>query len=355
MKINFIGQFHGPMGIPQHAREMVVALNKIGADVSAIQIFKNQESKVKLPKEVISSLKKKFHPDAPGVVFWYPDSYKGFDIFSKTFGYFIFEYTKIPKQFVSLINDSGLAGLCTASEWGKKVLIDNGVTIPVHVIPGGVNTDTFNTDNKILNSKIFSFLHIGKFENRKSTYETIVAFNQASMGDPRVRLTLSIDNPHISNFSAEEYVASVTKNLTGYGNNIDVIHFVSDITQLYKTHHCAVFPTKAEGIGLPIVEAMACGIPIITSHNTGITAYANDNNAILLKKSKEEDIYDPHFFPNKGEFGTWMAPDIDELAEKMMWVLDHKDEARIIGERAAKDMKENYTWEIAANKLLEIL
>jgi glycosyltransferase involved in cell wall biosynthesis len=132
--------------------------------------------------------------------------------------------------------------------------------------------------------------------------------------------------------------------------NIDIVHHVEDIASLYRGHNCAVFASKAEGIGLPITEAMACGLPTITTACSGITEYANDSNAILLKDLKEEPIFDRNYFPNRGEFGTWQIPSLDELAHKMDWVLRNYRDALDIGTAAAIDMRTNYSWELAAKK-----
>lgn len=353
-KFNVVGQFYGAMGIPQHTREIVTSLINLGADVSAIQLFPGQNTSLELPSTIKSALKNKPDASAPGLIFWYPDAYAPYSIFSKTLGYFIFEYTKIPKRYIELINGSGLDGICTASWWGKKVLLDNGVTIPVFVIPGGVNTKVFNTKDKELPTDVMRFLHIGKFEVRKSTVETITAFNNATKGDPKIRLTLSIDNPHLDGFSSEAYLRELSKTLKYPTTNIDIVHFVDDITRLYKSHHCAIFPTKAEGIGLPIVEAMACGMPVIVPCHTGTSQYVTQSNAIVLTNTKEAPIYDKHFFPEAGALGVWHEPSVDEIQEKIEWVINNYDKAKLIGDAAAEYIASSFTWEQSTEKLIGV-
>jgi len=249
-----------------------------------------------------------------------------------------------------------LDGVMTASKWGVEVLKNNGVTVPLYVVPGGVDHNVFNSSTRKLDEKRFRFLHIGKAESRKGTNLVIQAFNEAFQGDRKVRLSLFIDNPHLRNFDADMFLNSVHEGLgLKYPvTNIDVRHFEDNIVNIYNSHHAAVFASKAEGIGLPIVEAMSCGLPVIVPFNSGITEYATDDNSILLKDLVEEDIHDPTFFAGKGEFGKWNTPKVEDLTNKMKWVRENYDKAQAIGARAEHDMQTTYSWDLAAKKLLDI-
>lgn len=323
LNLSFVSQFEGDLGIPIHAREFAHALDK-RINVNRFQIGK--------PMKGLKS---------PIFTFWYPNTYSQY---ATDIGYFVFEYEIIPKSLISEINN--LKAICTPSMWAKHILEKNNIHVPIHVIPGGVNGKSFNSKYKNLPTDYFSFLHIGKAERRKGTRLLIESFNEAFKGDPKIQLTLSIDNPHIKDFSSREYLYNIK--LKYPITNITLFPHLSSIEMLYRTHHVAVFPTMAEGIGLPIVEAMACGMPVIVSNNTGITEYANDCNAILLKNLVKEPVYDPDFFPNSGEFGEWNSPTKEELIEKMLWVYNNYDAATQIGKKAEIDMKE-YSWNRSAS------
>lgn len=342
----------GCLGIPNHSRSFAKALAKI-SNLKLIQIESNFEKEGLLGDKDLYKLFGKPDFNDSNLIFWQPPSYANYSVSkNKNIGYYIFEYNIIPPKFVEQINS--IDAVCTASRWGNDVLKANGVTVPVHIVPGGVDHSKFNSLNR-KPSQTFRFLHVGKAENRKGTELLINAFSKAFCGDENIRLSLYIDNVHIAGFSAEDFVKQLSYSTDFELNNIDVKHWIPDIRQAYNTHHCAVFPTKAEGIGLPIVEAMACGMPVIVSNNTGITEYANDKNCILLNNLKEEPVYDPVFFPRPGEFGTWLAPNEDELIERLRWVYKKYDFCSEIGKNAESFIKENYTWQSAASKLMEVL
>lgn len=357
--LNFAGQYFGCLGIPNHTRSFANALIDNIDNVNLTPIMQGQDPYGLTPK--LTSRFRQPDPSYPSLIFWYPNTFpEYFDKFKpsgKRFGYFIFEYTIIPKNYVEIMN--GLDGVFTASEWGVEVLRKNGVTAPLHVVPGGVDSSIFNSSTCNLDPKRFRFLHMGKAESRKGTSLVIKAFNEAFKGDRKIRLSLFIDNPHLREFNADMFLETLHKELglEHPTTNVDVRHFEQDIANIYNTHHAAVFASKAEGIGLPIVEAMACGLPTIVPFNSGITQYANDQNAILIKDDDlvEEDIFDPNFFALKGEFGVWNSPKVSALIDKMKWVHENYEQAQAIGKEAERYMREQYSWDLAAKKFASIL
>jgi glycosyltransferase involved in cell wall biosynthesis len=343
--LNFRGQFNGnKLGIPNHTKAFAKALSYYVEDLRLQQLE---------GLGISSDEMREPNPEAPTLIFWYPTHFKRTT--NKTIGYFIFEYTIIPYEWVNIIN-SELDVICTASKWAVDVLINNGVTIPCYVIPGGVDHNIFKSSEAIKPMFPFKFLHVGKAEERKGTEQIIEAFIEAFGDNPNTTLTLMIDNPHIPGFSSYGYLWEVLGKLGKISNNnIQLIDYEEDIVKIYNQSHCAVFASKAEGIGLPIVESMACGLPTIVPLNSGITDYANDINAILLKHLTSEPIYDKYFFPTRGQLGWWEVSTVDEISSKMKWVIDHYEAAKVIGTNAERYMAEFYTWDRAARLFLDQL
>jgi FkbM family methyltransferase len=117
---------------------------------------------------------------------------------------------------------------------------------------------------------------------------------------------------------------------------------------------CGVFPTKAEGWGLPILESMALGQPTIVTNYSGVTEYANSDNAILL---------DYHTIPIDGlffqrqdkDYGTWALVNTQTLRQKMREVYQNHQYYRAKSLAAAVDIKENWSWLASANKAWEFI
>ena len=71
---------------------------------------------------------------------------------------------------------------------------------------------------------------------------------------------------------------------TGYVSEAELIH-------LYQTARCFVYPSMYEGFGLPVLEAMACGCPVITSNTSSMPEVAGDA-ALLVDPCVVDDIED---------------------------------------------------------------
>jgi glycosyltransferase involved in cell wall biosynthesis len=64
---------------------------------------------------------------------------------------------------------------------------------------------------------------------------------------------------------------------------------IEDITRLYSHADLFVFPSLYEGFGMPVIEAMACGAPVVTSDRTALPEVAGDA-ALLVNPDDDEEL-----------------------------------------------------------------
>lgn len=129
-------------------------------------------------------------------------------------------------------------------------------------------------------------MHIGQAYPHKNLVRLIYAFNAFSHQFPEVDLLL-LGKPHpyetprlrrlISELGLSERV--IFKNYVPY----------SDLPSWYRGALAFVFPSLWEGFGLPILEAMACGCPVITSFGSGMEEVSG-NAAVLVDPCSVEEI-----------------------------------------------------------------
>src|SRR4030043_2326280 len=76
-----------------------------------------------------------------------------------------------------------------------------------------------------------------------------------------------------------------------FGENVIWTNYVpqEDLTALYSVCRVFVYPSLYEGFGLPVLEAMACGAPIVTSNNSSLAEIAKDA-AILIDPRSENQL-----------------------------------------------------------------
>jgi glycosyltransferase involved in cell wall biosynthesis len=127
----------------------------------------------------------------------------------------------------------------------------------------------------------------------------------------------------------EEIAAAVARH--GLADAVVELGYVADdvLPALYENARTQVLPSFTEGFGLPIVEAMACGTPVVTSHSGAMAEVAGD----------AAELVDPYSVESMGE------------ALARVW-RDDVHHADLRGRGLARARL--YTWEAAAEQLLEV-
>jgi glycosyltransferase involved in cell wall biosynthesis len=237
------------------------------------------------------------------------------------------------------------------------------------VIPHGVNPEIYNPNIKPLtyDRGAFNFGSVFDWTERKNPIALLRAYFNAFADYEDV--TLSIRT--FWRFPLEktkEYVQSEIQRIKDSFSGrtkfpkiqcwFDTIDD-SIMANFYKSMDCFVLPTRGEGFGLPLLEAMACGVPTIGPSIGGNREFMNNDNSFLVE-GRMVKIDNATFLRQQPQYGgqKWFDIDEHELSKAMRWVYDNREEAGKIAAVGAKDVKEKFTWEIAAekihNRLLEI-
>ncbi|HEY3488072.1 MAG TPA: glycosyltransferase family 1 protein [Gammaproteobacteria bacterium] len=129
-------------------------------------------------------------------------------------------------------------------------------------------------------------LFVGTVTNRKNINRLINAYHQAGL---QRDFKMVLAGP--LSLGREGILANIDR--LGLQDNIIVTGFVADndLPSLYSGARGFTFPTLYEGFGIPNLEAMACGVPILTS-NTGSTPELCRDHAVLVDPLDEEAIAD---------------------------------------------------------------
>lgn len=122
-------------------------------------------------------------------------------------------------------------------------------------------------------------LWVGAFQARKNVHRLVKAFVKVLADLPHYQLVL-VANPNTALASRiqREYAEKIAHGqivLTGYIDSRDTL------ACLYSGCEAFVFPSLYEGFGLPVLEAMQCGAPVVTSNVTALPEVAGDA-AILV-------------------------------------------------------------------------
>jgi len=131
-------------------------------------------------------------------------------------------------------------------------------------------------------------LHVGQAYPHKNLRRLIQAFAQVTSSYPELRLVLA-GKPHPTE---TPLLHAIVREL-GLQQHVEFRSYVpyAELPDLYRGALAFLYPSLWEGFGLPILEAMACGTPVITSSGSGTEEVAGDA-AILVDPTSISMIVD---------------------------------------------------------------
>ncbi len=289
-----------------------------------------------------------------------------FDVRGKfNYGYTVFE-NELNES--SVLNSKKYDKVITASTWAYQKLITAGIK-NADLLIQGIDSKTFYPGKNHDNNNLFVIYSGGKFEIRKSQdlvlkavsilqkkYKDIILVNSWYNAWPQSMKTMArskfIKYEEKGN-TWEEFMSNICRI-----NDLDPTRVLSlplipneELREVYLKSDIGLFPNRCEGgTNLVLMEYMACGKPVIASYNTGHKDILTADNSIMLEKMKEFNLYDS----DKRLVSVWEEPDLDEIIDKIEFAYHNRDGLKVIGEKAAQDMKK-HSWQIVAENLMKII
>ena len=140
----------------------------------------------------------------------------------------------------------------------------------------------------------------------------------------------------------------------------------SRMNEIYNVMDCFLLTTSGEGFGIPIIEAMACEVPVLATDYTTTQELVKDNKAGLsIKLSGVEDMdlfsidskkYD-EMVVNGTMTGSWEVErgmcDIDDAIKKLIFLKDNPELCKEYGKNGRKAVLEKYDFDRIIGPQLE--
>lgn len=170
----------------------------------------------------------------------------------------------------------------TVSEFSKGRIVDWSGINPdkVKVVYNGVSSAFHQDVQPYLPGFPYIFI-VGNRKLHKNEDRALRAFAQADI-DKNIHVLFSgKPSDQLVNTAKEVQIEDRVKFLGRLSED--------ELASTYKGALCLLFPSLYEGFGLPVIEAMACGTPVITSNTTSLVEIAN-NSCELINPTKIEQI-----------------------------------------------------------------
>jgi glycosyltransferase involved in cell wall biosynthesis len=168
-------------------------------------------------------------------------------------------------------------------------------------------------------------LYVGVLNARKNVNGLINAFNIVRRKFKDLQMVI------VSSYSG--YGGEKTLELINRGHNQGIL-FLKNVTEkdlvfFYNSAIIFAFPSFAEGFGLPVLEAMACGTPVVTSNTSALPEVGGD----------AVEYVDPY--------------DVNDIAMKIIELLDDEKKREKLKEAGVKRAS-SFSWEKSAMELKSI-
>jgi len=212
----------------------------------------------------------------------------------------------------------------TPSNAMKKILAKHRIKKPIKVLSNGVDTNIFKP--KKINKTGKKLLHVGRMSHEKNIDLVLKAFKLVLNKKPNTILQIAGHGPELERFK------DLTRKLK-IGKNVKFLGVVRDnrLVNLYQSSDIFITASTIETEGIVVLEAMACGLPIVGVNALAVPEIVKHNvNGIIANPNNEK-----------------------ELADSTLKLLENKDLREKFGKESLKIVKE-YDLNIIINKLEKI-
>jgi len=223
------------------------------------------------------------------------------------------------------------ARIITISEFSKRAIIEayhvpaDRVTVAYPALTDWQNKLPMATTETTRNTERRYILTVGTLQPRKNFTRLIEAFSKLKETD------ISLVIVGKKGWLYEEILAAPKR--FGVEHRVKFMDFVPDdeLPELYKNAACFVLPSLYEGFGLPVLEAMSYGIPVVVSNVSSLPEIA-------------------------GDAGIYVEPEnVESITRGLETALTEKPADRTKRITGGKKRAAEFTWERAADQVMRVL
>lgn len=262
--------------------------------------------------------------------------------------------TMVPDQW----DAEGADEIWVPCEWSRDAVARSGHDVSnVEVMPYGVEfwSPTFNAAVPRLNTDKFVFGAVGRWCNLKGLDVLIQAYVEEfvpSKDDVLLFIKTTTNNqlplnPDIVTSNIKKIIRDLRiPDPPEIGFGVEPLP-VQQYWDMLGTFDCYVHPSRAEAIGISLVQAMSLGLPCIAVEWSAVQDYFDKKVGFPLDFDVEPVQQQSEYFYFYDEYvGEWANPDVGHLRKLMREVYEmSKDDRNKIGSKARERVKHRFSWD----------
>jgi glycosyltransferase involved in cell wall biosynthesis len=315
--LNIAGHFNISSGYGSMSEYLVRGVSRSGAQVSVIPMSMNPDGLSREFSDLLHRSRKRL-TDPLLYYSWPEPALQRFFGYPELFIYTMCESSRLPEGWAEQINRA--RAVIVPTKFVANAFRESGVTIPIEIVPDGVDPGVYYLVDRPIGAGLTT-LTVGPIDNRKNVRTGIAAWKEAFADDPDARLVIK------TQYNYQNYVPDDSRI-----RYVDVVENTRGILHWYRQAD-VLLALGSEGFGLPLIEGMATGLPVIALNSEGQSDVCQDACGLLLPvPAAAKEIHYSH----SGPCGVHGVPAVADVAARLQWVATHRDEAREMGRAASR-------------------
>lgn len=352
INLNYIAPLN-QLGYGQTSKNFAISMLKAGVDLSIFPISEisiEHEAYMKLQRFIPKISQKKIDKNANCLKIWHQNDLYEFVGKGKHIGFPIFELDRFTEAEKHSLNHCDEIVVC--SEWAAGIVRNSGIARPVKVVPLGYDPNIFRPAPILKGST--KFFNCGKWELRKGHDFILECFNKAFTMKDDVQLIMMCDNPFLPEQTKEWMKLYKNSNMGGKITFVPRQESHENVYYIMKQVDCGLFPARAEGWNLELLEVLACGKHAITTNYSGHTEFCKEG-CHLIDIDSLEVAKDNIWFHGDGLWAKLGEAQLDQTVEYMRTIHDLKKSGNLSPNTAGITQASDFTWDKSTNKLIEVI
>lgn len=366
-KICYLGPCFDYSGYGEANRHFIAALNESDVDIMVKTVSYVSEMSdfgdIGVTCRALSDKKNDYNIKILHVT---PDEYyKHKEPDKYNIGHLFWETDRLPDQFVKACNE--MDEIWTGSPTNAEAIENSGVKVPIFVAPQPIEIDRKKAEPYKLPDQdegMFLFYSIFEWSERKNPEALLRAYLEEFSEDDNVGMLVKTYMNNFQETNMKQVRAKIKAMRYSYGHDGAKIFWVKHLMdrwqmdRLHATGDCYVSAHRGEGWGIPVVEAMLSGHPVISTGYNGVHDYIPSDVGIMLdyemvpvNNSRNRDWYTRR--------QNWANVDIDHLKVSMRQMYEeHQENPKQFkkqGEAAREFVKTTFNFKRVGNLLQERL